>query len=93
MVKKAEFVDLVAIDERIGSRKAARDAVDAVLEGISEALARGDVVSFSGFGKFSVSVRRPREGVNPRTGERMTIPGGPLPKFSAGAALKARVRD
>ncbi len=93
MVKKAEFVDLVAIDERIGSRKAARDAVDAVLEGISEALARGEVVSFSGFGKFSVSVRRPREGVNPRTGERMTIPGGPLPKFSAGAALKARVRD
>ena len=50
-------------------------------------------VNFTGFGKFSVNERGPRQGVNPRTGERITIPGGKVPKFSAGAGLKAAVKD
>lgn len=91
-MKKAAFIDLLASDPRIGSVDAARESLEAVLEGISAALAQGEEVRFSGFGKFTVSVRKPREGINPRTGERITIPGGPLPTFSAGAALKARVR-
>ena len=91
-MKKAEFIELVASDARIPTKKAASDAVEAVLDGISSALARGEDVNFTGFGKFSVSVRNPRQGVNPRTGERMTIAGGPVPKFSAGAALKSRVK-
>lgn len=91
-MKKAEFVDLVASDTRIGNKKDARDAVEAVLEGISAVLARGDDVSFTGFGKFSVKMRNPRQGVNPRTGEPIAIAGGPAPKFSAGAGLKARVK-
>jgi len=91
-MKKAAFIDLVASDPRIGNRKAARDSVEAVLDAISSALADREEVPFSGFGKFTVADRKPRQGINPRTGERITIPGGPLPKFSAGAALKARVR-
>jgi DNA-binding protein HU-beta len=89
---KAEFIDLVARDERVGSKKAAGDAVEAVLEALTATLGRGEDVSFTGFGKFSVSERGPRQGVNPRTGERITIPGGRVPKFSAGAALKSRVK-
>ncbi len=91
-MKKAEFVDVVARDPRIGNKKAAGDAVEAVLDGISAALARGEDVSFTGFGKFSVTVRKPRQGVNPRTGEPIAIAGGPAPKFSAGAGLKAQVK-
>jgi DNA-binding protein HU-beta len=90
---KAEFIDKVAGDERIGSKKAAADAVDAVLEAIVDSLRRGEDVNFTGFGKFSVNERGPRQGVNPRTGERITIPGGKVPKFSAGAGLKAAVKD
>ena len=89
---KAEFVEQIAADERIGSKKAAGDAVDAVLEGISSALAKGEAINFTGFGKFHVAERGARQGVNPRTGDRITIPGGKVPKFSAGAALKSTVK-
>jgi DNA-binding protein HU-beta len=89
---KAEFIDSLAGDDRLGSKKAASDAVEAVLEGISKALANGQDVNFTGFGKFHVAERGPRQGVNPRTGERITIPGGRVPRFSAGAGLKGTVK-
>jgi DNA-binding protein HU-beta len=91
-VTKAEFVDRLAGDGRLGSKKQTGEAVDTVLEAIADALARGEEINFTGFGKFQVAERGPRQGVNPRTGERITIPAGRLPKFSAGAALKSKVR-
>jgi len=87
---KSEFVDRIAGD--FESKKAAADAVDSVLDGITDTLASGGDVNFTGFGKFSVADRGPRQGVNPRTGERITIAGGRAPKFSAGAGLKSRVK-
>ena len=89
---KAEFVDRLARDGRIGSKKQAADAVEAVLDGIADSLRGGDSVNFTGFGKFSVAERGPRQGVNPRTGERITIAAGRVPKFSAGAGLKSKVK-
>lgn len=87
---KGDFVEQIA--GSFDSKKAAADAVDAVLDGIADALAAGEEVNFTGFGKFSVAERGPRQGVNPRTGERITIAGGKVPKFSAGAALKTKVK-
>ncbi|MDQ3758334.1 MAG: HU family DNA-binding protein [Actinomycetota bacterium] len=87
---KAEFVEKIAGE--FDSKKAAADAVDAVLDGIQSSLVAGDDVNFTGFGKFSVAERGPRQGVNPRTGERITIAGGRVPKFSAGAGLKGKVK-
>ena len=87
---KSEFVDQIA--GSFESKKAAADAVDAVLDGITDTLAGGVEISFTGFGKFSVAERGPRQGVNPRTGERITIAGGRVPKFSAGAGLKTKVK-
>jgi DNA-binding protein HU-beta len=89
---KSEFVDRLASDGRIGSKKQAADAVEAVLDGIADSLRGGDSVNFTGFGKFSVAERGPRQGVNPRTGERITIAAGRVPKFSAGAGLKSKVK-
>ena len=87
---KSEFVDQVA--DRAGlSKKDASDAVDAMLETIESALKRGSDVVFSGFGKFSVSDRGPREGRNPATGEKIQIAASRGPKFTAGAALKKAV--
>jgi DNA-binding protein HU-beta len=91
-VTKAKFVDRLARDDRVGSKKQAGQAVEAVLDTISDALGRGEDVNFTGFGKFSVAERGPRQGVNPRTGERITIPGGRVPRFSAGAGLKSKVK-
>jgi DNA-binding protein HU-beta len=87
---KGEFVD--QISGKFDSKKAAGDAVEAVLDGITDTLSGGGEVNFTGFGKFSVAERGPRQGVNPRTGERITIAGGRVPKFSAGAGLKSKVK-
>ena len=88
---KSEFVDRIA--GSFDSKKAAADAVETVLDGITDTLAGGGEVNFTGFGKFSVAERGPRQGVNPRTGERITIAGGKVPKFSAGAGLKSMVKS
>lgn len=88
---KQEFVDQVA--DRAGlSKKDASDAVDAFLDTVEDALKRGSEVSFSGFGKFSVSQRSAREGRNPATGERIQIAASRVPRFSAGAGLKKAVK-
>jgi len=90
-VTKSEFVDQVA--DRAGlSKKDAGDAVDAMLQTIEGALKRGSDVTFSGFGKFSVSQRSAREGRNPATGEKINIAASKVPKFTAGAALKKAVK-
>ncbi len=87
---KAEFVDQIA--GSFDSKKAAGDAVETVLDGITGVLKGGGDVNFTGFGKFSVADRATRQGINPRTRERITIQGGKVPKFSAGAKLKATVK-
>jgi nucleoid DNA-binding protein len=89
-VTKSEFVDHIA--GSFESKKAAGDAVEAVLGGIEGVLKSGGDVNFTGFGKFSVAERASRQGINPRTRERITIQGGKVPKFSAGAGLKSTIK-
>jgi DNA-binding protein HU-beta len=90
-VTKQDFVAAVA--DRAGMSKSdAGSAVDAMLDTITDALKNGDSVTFTGFGKFSTSARAARQGVNPRTGERVHIAATTVPKFSAGSQLKAAVK-
>jgi nucleoid DNA-binding protein len=86
-ITKAQFVDRVASKSGL-SRKDAASAVDAVLSSIEESLKEGEAVTFTGFGKFSAQQRSERQGVNPRTGEKVTIAAATVPKFQAGSALK-----
>ena len=88
---KQEFVDLVASKSGL-SKKDAGDAVDAVLDSITDSLKAGKDETFTGFGKFSVAHRAARTGVNPRTGERLSIAASKVPKFSPGSSLKQAVR-
>ena len=57
------------------------------VKAIKEALVAGDKLQLIGFGTFSVSERPAREGVNPRTGEKVTIAAKKVAKFKAGAEL------
>jgi DNA-binding protein HU-beta len=91
-VTKGELVDRVSANTKLSKRQT-REAIDVALNAISGALSRGEEVSFPGFGKFQVVERGPRDGVNPRTGERITIPARRVPKFSAGASLKSKVKS
>ena len=89
---KQEFVDAVA--DRAGmSKRDAGEAVDAMLDTITDALKKRDAITFTGFGKFSTSDRAARQGVNPRTGERVEIAATTVPKFTAGSALKSAVKS
>jgi DNA-binding protein HU-beta len=91
-VTKQEFVDRVASKSGLNKRDAA-SAVDAFLDSITEALQRGEAVSFTGFGKFSTQHRAARMGVNPRNpGQKVHIAAATVPKFSAGSQLKSAVR-
>jgi DNA-binding protein HU-beta len=91
-VTKQEFVDAVAQKSGLNRREAGQ-AVDAVLDTITDALKRRDSVNFTGFGKFATSERKARMGVNPRNpGQKVHIPAATVPKFTAGSALKQAVR-
>ncbi len=90
---KQEFVDAVASKSNL-SRRDASAAVDAVLECVTDALRKGDSVTFTGFGKFSTANRAAREGVNPRNpSQKVQIAAATVPKFSAGSQLKQAVKS
>jgi DNA-binding protein HU-beta len=90
-VTKQEFIASVAQRSGLASRDAQK-AVDAFLDTITATLRSGGDVNFTGFGKFSAAARAARQGVNPRTGERVQIAATTVPKFSAGSQLKAAVK-
>jgi DNA-binding protein HU-beta len=91
-VTKQEFDDRVAQRASL-SRREAGEAVDAVLDSITDVLRQGGEVNFTGFGKFSTQHRKERQGVNPRNpSQKVTIPAATVPKFSAGSSLKGAVK-
>ncbi|MCD6727269.1 MAG: HU family DNA-binding protein [Solirubrobacteraceae bacterium] len=87
---KAEFTEHVARKAGLAKADAAK-AVDAMLQTVEETLARGSDVTFSGFGKFHVTQRAARQGVHPRTGERITIAASRAPRFTPGSGLRRSV--
>jgi DNA-binding protein HU-beta len=89
-MKKEELVAFVSEKADI-TRKSAGEAVNAILEGITSALEKGDSISLTGFGSFKAVKRAAREGRNPSTGEKIQIPASRGVKFTPGAVLKERV--
>ncbi len=68
------------------------DAVARLIQSaMFEALASGGRIEIRGFGSFSLTVRPPRMGRNPRTGEKVAVPAKALPHFKAGKELRERV--
>jgi len=85
------MVDAVA--SRAGLSKADADrAVNAFIDAIGDALARGEKVTVTGFGTFEVRSRAARMGRNPQTGAPLHIPATRTPAFKAGKGLKDAVR-
>ena len=65
--------------------------VNAVLDEITTALADGDRVELRGFGTFSTKSRDPRQGRNPRTGEKVPVGGKLVPYFKSGKEIRDRL--
>ena len=89
-MNKADLVQ--AVEARLGSRKAATEAVEVVLETIVREVAKGNRVSLTGFGTFEKVARAPRTGRNPRTGETVKIRKTAVPRFSASTKFKDYVK-
>lgn len=86
-MNRSDLVAHVAIRARI-SKRAAGDAIDALLESLTRAIADGDRINLPGFGTFEQRIRMPRIARNPRTGEPVTIPATKVPVFRPAKALR-----
>jgi DNA-binding protein HU-beta len=89
-VNKEELVNAVATKTKL-SKKDTEATVNAMVQSVSDALAKGDKVTLVGFGTFQVRERAAREGRNPRTGGVLKIPARKAPAFAAGKGLKEAV--
>ena len=85
-MNKGELVQRIS-DKAGVSRSQAENALNAVIEGISDALKNDDSVTLVGFGTFSVSKRDARQGRNPQTGESINISAKNIVKFKPGKKL------
>jgi DNA-binding protein HU-beta len=90
LVNKSQLIDTLAARYE-GNRKQAAHALEAVIDTITREVAKGEKVAITGFGSFEKRVRDARWVRNPRTGERLKAKKTAVPKFNAGADLKAVV--
>ncbi|MGH8938772.1 MAG: HU family DNA-binding protein, partial [Actinomycetes bacterium] len=85
-MNKAQLID--RLSTQLGSKKAATDAVDAVVNTITRAVSSGERVAITGFGVFEKVARPARTGRTPRTGATVKIKKTSVPKFKPGQSFK-----
>ncbi len=89
-MNKGHLVEKIAADTNM-SKALASNMVESVIAGISAALKKGERVTLSGFGTFSVYQRKARNGRNPQTGSLIKIASRRVAKFTPGVDLKKAV--
>ena len=70
------------------SEEDAKKIIDAFVEAIKEGLSRGEKVTISGFGTFSLTKRKAREFLNPKTRQVHSLPEKSFPLFKAGSNFR-----
>ncbi len=88
-MNKAQLIE--AVQKSLGketTKKAASDALTAVLESIVKGVKKDKNVQLIGFGTFKVTARKSRKGRNPKTGATMTIKASKSIRFVPSSAIK-----
>ena len=88
---RSELIEALAARFPQLTTQDAEVAVKELIEAISQALETGQRVEIRGFGSFSLNYRAPRTGRNPKTGEKVAVPGKYAPHFKPGKELRDRV--
>lgn len=88
---KSELITALAESYPQLSAADADIAVKTIIDAMVQALANGQRIEIRGFGSFSLSERAPRVGRNPKTGEKVLVPGKKVPHFKAGKQLREEV--
>lgn len=90
-VKKSQLAQNLA-DRLNMTKKEGAEVLEAFVEEITDILRKGDKVNITGFGIFKVVDRKAREGINPRTGEKIHIQASKRPRFTPGKVLKEAIK-
>ena len=88
---KSDLVQKLSEQVTTLTKKECEVIVDTVFHHMKDALKRGEKIEIRGFGSFTVSVRRAKEGRNPKTGEKVSIPEKRIPFFKVGKELRELV--
>ncbi len=88
---KSELIEKLSLENPHLFQRDVENIVNAILDEIGDALARGDRVELRGFGAFSIKNRPPRTGRNPRTGEKVAVDEKYVPQFKAGKEIRERL--
>ncbi len=88
---KAELVATMGKEAKI-SKASAEKSLQSFTNAVTKALKKGDKLTLTGFGTFSVTKRKARLGRNPQTGKEIKIPAARVAKFKAGSLLKNTVK-
>lgn len=91
-MKKDDLVEALHKGANLPTKKQAQEIVEWFFDTITNALKKGDEVGITGFGTFKVVKRAARQGINPKTGEKIQIAAAKKPKFTAGKLLKDAVK-
>lgn len=91
-MNRLELIDFISEKAELTKISASR-ALDALLQGVTLSLQKGDPVVIVNFGTFTVKQRAAREGRNPSTGEKIKIKAAKVVGFKAGKALKEAVKE
>ncbi len=90
MTKSELIARLAERNPRLVARDA-DEAVNTMLDAMTDALAGGQRIEIRGFGSFALNYRPPRIGRNPKSGDRVQVPAKHVPHFKAGKELRERV--
>ena len=88
---KSELIQLIADKNPHLYQRDVENIVNAILGERTDALSSGDRVELRGFGAFSVNHRQPRQGRNPRAGEKVSVDEKWVPFFKTGKELRERL--
>jgi len=88
---KEEFISRIAKETGI-SKALAEKVVNSFTSNVTRVLKRGERLSLTGFGTFSVVRRRARKGRHPQTGKEIKIPSTRVARFKPGKLLKAEIK-
>lgn len=91
-MNKKDLVEIVAQKGNL-TKKESEEIITIILEAIIKAVSEGDKVTLVGFGSFEARERQARQGIHPKTGEKLYIPPARVPAFSVGKFFKDQVNN
>lgn len=91
-MNKSQLIEAIS-DETSYSKKDVSKVLNSLTRIIERSLKKGERISLTGFGTFTISSRPKRVGINPSTKEKIQLPAISLAKFRAGKNLREQVRN